>query len=96
MTTELAAPTQFPRSRRGKNLALLTGSTAMDNAESSVTSVLFPLMREAMGLSSAALGTIVAVAKAVGSSRQSPGRSLPDDILASRYLPSVQGSGVPG
>ncbi|XGU21967.1 hypothetical protein ACETU7_30270 [Rhodococcus sp. 3Y1] len=38
----------------------------MDNAESSVTSVLFPLMREAMGLSSAALGTIVAVAKAVG------------------------------
>ncbi len=72
MTTELAAPTQFPRSRRGKNLALLTGSTAMDNAESSVTSVLFPLMREAMGLSSAALGTIVAVAKAVGGLHGNP------------------------
>lgn len=80
MTTELAAPTQFPRSRRGKNLALLTGSTAMDNAESSVTSVLFPLMREAMGLSSAALGTIVAVAKAVGVFT-----AIPWAFLARRY-----------
>ncbi|MFD4948709.1 hypothetical protein ACFWNT_40950 [Streptomyces sp. NPDC058409] len=37
----------------------------MDNAESSVTTVLFPLMREAMGLTSSALGTLVAVAKIV-------------------------------
>ena len=96
MTTELAAPTQFPRSRRGKNLALLTGSTAMDNAESSVTSVLFPLMREAMGLSSAALGTIVAVAKAVGVFT-----AIPWAFLARRYsrksvLAICSGSGVSG
>ncbi|MGW8683533.1 MFS transporter [Streptomyces sp. NPDC055817] len=38
----------------------------MDNAESSVTTVLFPLMRDAMGLTSSALGTLVAVAKVVG------------------------------
>ena len=80
MTTEVASPVQFERGRRGKNLALLTGSTAMDNAESSVTTVLFPLMREAMGLSSAALGTIVAVAKAVGIFT-----AIPWTFLARRY-----------
>ncbi|MFE5788635.1 MFS transporter [Rhodococcus erythropolis] len=80
MTAEIASPTQFQRGRRGKNLALLTGSTAMDNAESSVTSVMFPLMREAMGLSSAALGTIVAVSKAVGVFT-----AIPWAFLARRY-----------
>lgn len=80
MTTDVASPNQFQRGRRGKNLALLTGSTAMDNAESSVTTVLFPLMREAMGLSSAALGTIVAVAKAVGIFT-----AIPWAFLARRY-----------
>ncbi|MFC9764277.1 MFS transporter [Rhodococcus jostii] len=54
------------RRTRGKNLGLLTASTAMDNAENSITTVLFPLMREALGLSSSALGVIVAVSKAVG------------------------------
>nr|WP_271213280.1 MFS transporter [Rhodococcus wratislaviensis]GLK40334.1 hypothetical protein GCM10017611_72080 [Rhodococcus wratislaviensis] len=54
------------RRSRGKNLGLLTASTAMDNAENSITTVLFPLMREALGLSSSALGVIVAVSKAVG------------------------------
>ncbi|MDH6290511.1 MFS transporter [Rhodococcus opacus] len=54
------------RRTRGKNLSLLTASTAMDNAENSITTVLFPLMREALGLSSSALGVIVAVSKAVG------------------------------
>ncbi|MFE7053724.1 MFS transporter [Streptomyces californicus] len=63
MTADTAPTGRGPR---GKNLTLLTASTAMDNAESSVTSVLFPLMREAMGLSSSALGTLVAVAKVVG------------------------------
>lgn len=52
----------------------------MDNAESSVTTVLFPLMREAMGLSSAALGTIVAVSKVVGMVS-----SIPWVFLARRY-----------
>ncbi len=37
------------RRTRGKNLGLLTASTAMDNAENSITTVLFPLMREALG-----------------------------------------------
>ncbi|MEU0313860.1 MFS transporter [Nocardioides sp. NPDC006273] len=54
------------RRSRGKNLALLTASTSMDNAEGSITTVMFPLMKEAFGLSSAALGVIVAVAKSVG------------------------------
>lgn len=65
---------------RGKNLALLTASTAMDNAEASVTTVLFPLLREALGLSSAALGTIVAVAKIVGAVA-----GIPWAFLADRY-----------
>ncbi|MFF4340997.1 MFS transporter [Kitasatospora sp. NPDC001540] len=61
-----APPGRGPHGSHGKNLTLLTLSTAMDNAESSVTTVLFPLMREAMGLTSSALGTLVAVAKIVG------------------------------
>ncbi|PXX54948.1 putative MFS family arabinose efflux permease [Nocardia tenerifensis] len=63
-TTGLAAPPH--RARRARTLSLLTASTAMDNTESSLTTVLFPLLREALGLSSAALGTVVAVSKAVG------------------------------
>ncbi|WP_280426233.1 MFS transporter [Nocardia carnea] len=73
-----AAPGQ--RVRRGKNLALLTASSAMDNAEANVTSVLFPLMREALGLSTSALGTIVAVGKAVGVFA-----GVPWVMLANRY-----------
>lgn len=68
------------RARRGKNLALLTASSAMDNAEANVTSVLFPLMREALGLSTSALGTIVAVGKAVGVFA-----GVPWMMLANRY-----------
>lgn len=68
------------RRGRGKNLTLLTASTAMDNAESSITTVMFPLMREAFGLSSAALGVIVAVAKVVGVFT-----SIPWAMLSRRY-----------
>ncbi|MFF2231739.1 MFS transporter [Streptomyces anulatus] len=81
MTTDTAAPS-FPlgRGKRRKNLTLLTASTAMDNAESSVVTVLFPLMREAMGLTSSALGTIVAVGKVVGMVS-----GIPWVLLARRY-----------
>ncbi|MFI6314011.1 MFS transporter [Nocardia fusca] len=75
---DLTAPGN--RLRRGKNLALLTGSSAMDNAEANVTSVLFPLMREALGLSNSALGTIVAVGKGVGMVA-----GVPWMFLATRY-----------
>ncbi|MCU1643365.1 MAG: L-galactonate transporter [Nocardia sp.] len=77
-TADFAAP--GARRIRGKNLALLTASNAMDNAEASVTTVLFPLMRDALGLSSAALGTIVAVGKVVGA-----GAGIPWAFLARRY-----------
>lgn len=81
MSTDFEGAAAPPgRGRRGKNLTLLTASTSMDNAESSVTTVLFPLMREAMGLSSAALGTIVAVSKVVGMVS-----SIPWVLLARRY-----------
>lgn len=81
MTTDTAAQS-FPlgRGKRRKNLTLLTASTAMDNAESSVVTVLFPLMREAMGLTSSALGTIVAVGKVVGMVS-----GIPWVLLARRY-----------
>ncbi|MFD8118444.1 MFS transporter [Streptomyces microflavus] len=81
MTTDTAVPS-FPlgRGKRRKNLTLLTASTAMDNAESSVVTVLFPLMREAMGLTSSALGTIVAVGKVVGMVS-----GIPWVLLARRY-----------
>ncbi|MFJ2662827.1 MFS transporter [Nocardia fluminea] len=77
-TQDFAAP--GARRRRGKNLALLTASSAMDNAEANVTSVLFPLMRESLGLSASALGTIVAVGKAVGVVA-----GIPWVVLANRF-----------
>ncbi|GAB2682204.1 MFS transporter [Nocardia goodfellowii] len=77
-TTGLVAPAHRPR--RARTLSLLTASTAMDNTESSLTTVLFPLMREALGLSSAALGTVVAVSKAVGVFA-----AFPWALLAHRY-----------
>ncbi|MFE3027399.1 MFS transporter [Nocardia tengchongensis] len=77
-TADFAAP--GARRRRGKNLSLLTASHAMDNAESSVTTVLFPLMRDALGLSATALGTIVAVGKIVGAVS-----GIPWVFLARRY-----------
>ncbi|WP_328865047.1 MFS transporter [Streptomyces sp. NBC_00304] len=81
MTTDtVAASAPLSRAKRRKNLTLLTASTAMDNAESSVVTVLFPLMREAMGLTSSALGTIVAVGKVVGMVS-----GIPWVFLARRY-----------
>ncbi|MFD6276373.1 MFS transporter [Streptomyces sp. NPDC060209] len=85
MTTDTAAASSPPgRGKRRKNLTLLTASTAMDNAESSVVTVLFPLMREAMGLTSSALGTIVAVGKVVGMVS-----GIPWVLLARRYSRKV-------
>ncbi|MFC9863617.1 MULTISPECIES: MFS transporter [unclassified Streptomyces] len=85
MTTDTAAASApFSRGKRRKNLTLLTASTAMDNAESSVVTVLFPLMREAMGLTSSALGTIVAVGKVVGMVS-----GIPWVFLARRYSRKV-------
>ncbi|MFE7448231.1 MFS transporter [Streptomyces griseus] len=81
MTTDKGVPSlPLGRRRHRKNLTLLTASTAMDNAESSVVTVLFPLMREAMGLTSSALGTIVAVGKVVGVVS-----GIPWVLLARRY-----------
>ncbi|MGW5641629.1 MFS transporter [Saccharopolyspora sp. NPDC003752] len=74
------APGHGTRWSRGKNLALLTASTSMDNAENSITTVMFPLMRDAFGLSAAALGTIVAVAKVAGAAT-----SVPWAMLGRRY-----------
>lgn len=85
MTTDTPAAFASPsRGERRKNLTLLTASTAMDNAESSVVTVLFPLMREAMGLTSSALGTIVAVGKVVGMVS-----GIPWVFLARRYSRKV-------
>ncbi|MFE5111789.1 MFS transporter [Streptomyces sp. NPDC056663] len=85
MTTDTAAASSpLGRGKRRKNLTLLTASTAMDNAESSVVTVLFPLMREAMGLTSSALGTIVAVGKVVGMVS-----GIPWVFLARRYSRKV-------
>ncbi|EQD86075.1 putative MFS family arabinose efflux permease [Saccharopolyspora erythraea NRRL 2338] len=74
------APGHGTRLSRGKNLALLTASTSMDNAENSITTVMFPLMRDAFGLSAAALGTITAVAKVAGAAT-----SVPWAMLGRRY-----------
>ncbi|MBE1530952.1 MFS transporter [Actinomadura algeriensis] len=68
------------RATRGKNLALLTASTSMDNTENSLTTVMFPLMRDAFGLSGAALGLITAVTKVAGALT-----SVPWAMLARRY-----------
>lgn len=75
-----AAGNGMGRGRQVRNLGLLTASTAMDNAESSITTVMFPLIREAFGLSAAALGGIVAVMKAAGAVA-----AVPWAILARRY-----------
>ncbi|WP_199747654.1 MFS transporter [Actinomadura rifamycini] len=68
------------RAARGRNLALLTASTSMDNTESSLTTVMFPLMRDAFGLSGAALGLITAVTKVAGALT-----SVPWALLARRH-----------
>ncbi|WP_245677066.1 MFS transporter [Nocardia acidivorans] len=77
MTTPIATDAM---PRRGRNLALLTASHAMDNAETSVISVLFPMIREALGLSATALGALVAAGKIVGTVA-----ALPWVFLARRY-----------
>ncbi|MEV5823947.1 MFS transporter [Spirillospora sp. NPDC052242] len=80
---ETAAPATAGRGgrlSRGKNLALLTTSTSMDNTEAGLTTVMFPLMRDAFGLSGAALGLITAVTKVAGALT-----SVPWAMLARRY-----------
>ncbi|MFE7559188.1 MFS transporter [Kitasatospora sp. NPDC057500] len=52
--------------KRGRQLGLLVGISSMDNTEMSVTSVMFPALRAALGLPLAALGVLVAVSKLVG------------------------------
>lgn len=80
VSTAPAGANYGTRRTRGKNLGLLTASTSMDNAEANLTTVMFPLMRDAFGLSSAALGIIVAVSKAVGIVT-----ALPWALLSRRY-----------
>ncbi|WP_433563060.1 MFS transporter [Nocardia sp. CA-151230] len=58
----------------------MTASHAFDNAETSVVSVLFPLIRDALGLSAAALGALVASGKIVGTVA-----ALPWVFLARRF-----------
>ncbi|WP_405779308.1 MFS transporter [Streptomyces sp. NBC_00859] len=51
---------------RRRNMALLAASSATDNTEASVVSVLFPAVQTAMGLSLSALSWLVAAAKLIG------------------------------
>ncbi|MFG2629264.1 MFS transporter [Streptomyces sp. NPDC048473] len=60
------APADRKDSGRARQLGLLVGITSMDNTEMSVTSVMFPALRSALGLPLAALGWLVALAKLVG------------------------------
>ncbi|AXK47264.1 MFS transporter [Brachybacterium saurashtrense] len=48
---------------RWRNLATLTGSTAVDSTEGSVTSTLFPTIAASLGLNSSHLGTMTALGK---------------------------------
>lgn len=48
---------------RWRNLATLTGSTAVDSTEGSITGTLFPSIATALGLNSSHLGTMTALGK---------------------------------
>ncbi|MGI5330666.1 MFS transporter [Actinomadura nitritigenes] len=55
-----------PRRRRWRQLALLSGLISMDSSESNVVTMLFPVLRTALGVPVSALGTLVALAKVTG------------------------------
>ena len=50
----------------GRQLALLSSLIAMDNSEAGVASVMFPMVRTALGLPLSALGLLVAVSRVAG------------------------------
>ncbi|MDA2809357.1 MFS transporter [Nocardiopsis sp. RSe5-2] len=61
---EPAGPAQAPPVRhRWRNLATLTGSTAVDSTEGNILGTLFPTVAAALGLSNGHLGTITAAGK---------------------------------
>lgn len=63
LSTEPTAATNVAIPHRWRNLATLTGSTAVDSTEGSITGTLFPSIATALGLNSGHLGAMTALGK---------------------------------